>query len=328
MTAAQPKRGRNDGVFTSQTGETLAHVPVMLSECLDALRIKAGGVYCDCTLGCGGHSDAILARLDTGTLVCLDRDPEAVRLYKERFSGAKKVVVLNRNFSEISDIWAEMSFQAPDGVLMDLGFSSAQISAADRGLSFADEASLDMRLNPEEDVPTAADLVNNLTERELSEMFFRFGERSGARRIARRIAAERRKEPIQTAKRLAEIAAAAGGRPGKTHPATRIFLALRATVNRELEALEKGLRAALNLLNPSGRAAVISYHSLEDGIVKNIFRKAQKGCRCSLPPDECRCGFDPLGRILIPGGLVPTREEIGGNPRARSARLRIFERGS
>ncbi|MEW5946922.1 MAG: 16S rRNA (cytosine(1402)-N(4))-methyltransferase RsmH [bacterium] len=306
-------------------GET-GHVPAMLAEVLDALRVRPDGVYVDCTLGGGGHAGAILERLSGGMLVCMDRDAEAVRRFAATAGSREGVVALHANFADVAALWRERNFPAPDGILYDLGVSSTQIFGG-RGFSFSSDEVLDMRYDAAERVPTAADLVNSLSEGELEKLFFRFGERGAARRIARAIVRRRSSAPLKTTGDLVSaVAGAVRRRRSGTHPATRVFLALRALVNGELEALERSLRDAVPLAAPGGRVAAISYNSCEDRVVKDVFRRAERGCACALPPDECLCEGASAGRTLCPKGLTPGAQEVFRNPRARSARLRVFER--
>lgn len=331
MVAQSKAQGHKEGPLKSDASRgwlNTWHVPVMLNEVLKAIKPLPYGVYCDCTLGSGGHARAFLQCLKSGKLVCIDRDPVAVERFIAGLDTTKDVVVLNENFQNLAEIWSRWDFPAPDGILMDLGFSTSQVMDPERGFSFKDDNSLDMRYNRTEFIPTAFDIVNTMSESQLEAMFFRYGERGAARRLARKIVGMRAKSPIESARDLAELVSSAVGRRGKVHPATRVFLALRSTVNRELEALEKGVRSAIELLKPAGRIGVITYHSLEDRIVKQIFKRSEKGCRCSLPVDECRCDDESLGTNVYSRGKTPSGEEIESNPSARSARLRVFERGN
>ena len=303
--------------FSAQRS-TFRHTPVLLDEVIAGLSPKSGGRYVDGTLGGGGHAAAILERsAPDGRLLGLDADPAALaaaglRLapFEARFTPA------HGNFRDLGRLARERGFDRVDGILLDLGVSSHQLDTPERGFSFAADAPLDMRLDPTEG-DTAADLVNRLPEGELADLIFRYGEERGSRRVARFIAEARRKRPIARTAELAELVARAlGGRHGKIHPATRTFQALRIAVNRELESLEAALPQAVELLAPGGRLAVISFHSLEDRIVKLFFR--------------AESGYGGTGHarlaIVTKKPLEAGEEENRANPRARSAKLRIAER--
>lgn len=300
------------------------HIPVMRNEVLEALNVQPGGRYVDCTLGGAGHAEAILDRAQPGgTLVGIDADPAAITRGSERlahFGGNFKLV--NGNFRDVGDICRQLEFAPVNGVLMDLGLSSFQLELGE-GFSFQRDTTLDMRFGSEG--PTAADIVNTYSEAELADLIFKYGEEPASRRIARRIVAAR---PIRTSAQLAKAVEQAVGRRAnlKTHPATRTFQALRIAVNQELENLAAALPQAHGLLGFGARFAVLSYHSLEDRIVKEYIRRESRDCVCPPGLPECRCGHKATLRPVTRGALKPSLAEIEANPRARSARLRAAER--
>lgn len=290
------------------------------------LQPHASGAYIDGTVGAGGHSAALLeASAPDGRLLGLDQDPNALRVAAERLAPfGERVTLVQANFRMLGDVARAHGFDAVDGILLDLGFSSLQMDDPERGFSFTAEGPLDMRLDPSAAI-TAADLVNRLPERELANLIFEYGEERQSRRIARAIVAHR---PIHTARELGElIAQAVPRRRGeRIHPATRTFQALRIAVNDELGALEEALPQAVELLKPGGRLAVISFHSLEDRIVKNYFRREATDCLCPPHILFCECGHRASLAIVTRKPITPTEEEISRNPRARSAKLRVAER--
>lgn len=300
------------------------HAAVLVAEVLEALRAGPGRAYVDATIGQGGHAEAILAATaPTGRLLGLDRDPAAVASARQRLAPyGERCVIRQGSLGDLAAHAAEADWRAAAGVLMDLGFSSDQIEDAARGFSFQAEGRLDMRYDP--DGPTtAADLVNELPEGELADLLYRFGEEHRSRRIARAIVAAR---PIETTTQLAAVVQRAVGRSGRTHPATRTFQALRIAVNRELDEIGRGLSDAMDLLAGGGRLAVISFHSLEDRLVKQTLRDAARDCICPPELPECRCHHRATMRLVTKKPITPTRQEIQANPRARSARLRVAER--
>jgi len=300
------------------------HIPVMRNEVLDALNVQPGGRYVDCTLGGAGHAEAILDRAQPGgTLVGIDADPAAIARARERlarFEGNFELV--NGNFRDVGDICRQLEFAPVNGVLMDLGLSSFQLELGE-GFSFQRDTTLDMRFGDEG--PTAADIVNTYSEAELADLIFKYGEEPASRRIARRIVEAR---PVRTSTELAKAVEQAVGRRAnlKTHPATRTFQALRIAVNQELENLAAALPQAHGLLGFGARFAVLSYHSLEDRIVKEYIRRESRDCVCPPGLPECRCGHTATLRPVTRGALKPSLAEIEANPRARSARLRAAER--
>jgi 16S rRNA (cytosine1402-N4)-methyltransferase len=303
---------------------TTKHVPVMLAEVLEALAVRPGGRYVDCTLGGAGHAEAILERSQPGgTLVGIDADPAAIERGAERlarFEGAFRLV--QGNFRQVGEICRQMEFAPVHGVLMDLGLSSFQLDEGE-GFSFQRETPLDMRFGGT--ALTAEDIVNNYSEAELADLIFKYGEDPASRRIARYIVAAR---PVRTTAQLAKAVEQAVGRRAnlKTHPATRTFQALRIAVNQELDSLAAALPQAHGLLGFGARLAVLSYHSLEDRIVKEYIRRESRDCICPPGLPECRCGHKATLRPVTRGALTPGLNEIAANPRARSAKLRAAER--
>lgn len=305
------------------------HRPVLLQEVLEYLRVRPGGAYIDATFGGGGHSRAILeASAPDGRVLALDADPAAVargEAMAREFPG--RLVIRHSNFADLTRVARANGFDQVDGVLMDLGLSSFQLDEAERGFSFRHPAPLDMRFDPATDL-TARDIVNTWPEPELARLLFEYGEEPKARRIARAIVSAREERPIETTVELAALVErAVGGRRGMAiHPATKTFQALRIAVNRELEVLPVGLAAALDVLAPGGRLVVISFHSLEDRIVKRFFRTEASDCICPPHTPVCVCGHRARLRIVTPKPVRPSEEELEMNPRSRSARLRAAER--
>ena len=299
------------------------HIPVMLNEVINSLNIKPDGIYVDGTAGGAGHSSEIAKRLTTGKLIALDRDPDAVKTASERLQGYPAEVVKS-NFSEMDRVLNSMGIDAVDGILLDLGVSSYQLDSAERGFSYRKNAELDMRMS--KDGISAEDLVNNLSTDELADIFRRYGEERFAYKIAQRIAKERAATRITGTLQLADIISsavpAAARRDG--HPARKCFQALRIAVNGELDSLNTALDTAFNLLNKDGVLAIITFHSLEDRMVKQRFKEYCTGCIC--PPDfpVCVCGKTPRGRLLSKKAIEPTEKELEDNPRSRSAKLRVI----
>jgi 16S rRNA (cytosine1402-N4)-methyltransferase len=301
------------------------HVPVLVKEVIEALAVQPGGRYIDCTVGGGGHAVAILEHSSPGgQLLGLDADPEAIGIAREKLGGYRdSVLLLNENFINLESVATEHGFCPVNGILFDLGLSSFQLSSDARGFSFQHEAALDMRLNPEQE-DTAEDIVNKLPEAELAHLIKTYGEESYSHKIARRIVEER---PIKTTLQLARtVELAVGGKRGKIHPATRTFQALRIAVNRELQHLETGLEKALSLLGYGGRLVVISYHSLEDRIVKRFMHRESSDCICPPNTPVCVCGHKASLRLVSRRVITPAAGEVRFNPRSRSARLRVAER--
>lgn len=300
------------------------HKPVLFTETIDSLAIRPEGTYIDGTAGGGGHSEAILQHLKGGRLLSIDQDPDAIAACTARLSSYPGWMIRQGNFSQMVELAASCGITQVDGVLMDIGVSSHQLDTPERGFSYHTDAPLDMRMSQEG--PTAADLVNTLSWQQLADIIRRYGEDKSAARIARAIVEAREKEPIRTTLQLADIirnAVPAAVRRAEGHPARKTFQALRIAVNGELDRLSEGLEAAFSLLSPGGRLAVITFHSLEDRIVKQKMNEWCTGCTC--PPDfpVCVCGKKPRAELVYKKGLAPTEKEIQENPRARSARLRV-----
>ena len=316
----------------TEEGAAVRHVPVMPDEVLEAMAPRAGSSHVDATLGGGGHAERILEASDPdGRLLGLDADGAAIARVHARLAPryGGRLELRQANFRELATLAPEAGFEAVDGALFDLGLPSFQLADDERGFGFRTAGPLDMRFDTSRGVP-ASELLATLDQAELTALFRRYGEEPFAGRIARAVVESRRTSPVRTADELAALVAlAAPGRaPGRrrVHPATRVFQALRIAVNEELEALEAGLAAAVDLLRPGGRLVVLSYHSLEDRIVKRFFQAERRGCVCPPEAPVCVCGRTPRLRLLTPKGLVPTAAEIAANPRARSARLRAAER--
>jgi 16S rRNA (cytosine1402-N4)-methyltransferase len=301
----------------------------MLEEVLAWLNPRPGGVYVDATIGAGGHAEAILARIaPAGTLIGIDRDATALAVAGQRLAryGAS-VSLRHANFTAIRQVLAEAGIEAVDGIVMDLGASSLQLDAPDRGFSFSRPGPLDMRMDQTQTL-RAADLVNELSEAELAGLIFTYGEERFARRIAREIV---RRRPLASTAELADAVAAAIPRkawPRTIHPATRTFQALRIATNRELDNLEQALPDAVGSLREGGRLCVITFHSLEDRILKHTYLRLSRGCTCPPGSPTCSCGGRRLIRVLTRRPVVPSAAEVAANPRARSAKLRVAERRS
>ena len=310
---------------------TSYHVPVLLEETLAQLDLKPGAVIVDGTLGGGGHAQAILERTaPDGLLIGLDLDPDAIREAGERLSSfGDRVRLVQASFRELEDVARELQPIAIDGVLLDLGVSSHQLDRPERGFRFSPgpASPLDMRMNREEGGTTAASLLATLSAGDLERVFSQYGQLPGARRLARAIVERRGMVPLATAKDLIDLIQGLGIGRGRQHnPATLVFQALRIAVNDELTALEEGLAAAIQVLRPGGRLVVLTYHSLEDRIVKHTFRSAARGCVCPPSFPVCRCGRKPTVLLATRRAIEPSSREIETNPRARSARLRAAAR--
>lgn len=306
------------------------HIPVLLSEVIDALNLKPGGVYVDCTLGGGGHAEAVLDRIGPeGTLIGIDRDPDALVAAKERLAGKPgKFIAVHSNFSEVGQVIASCGFSAVDGVYFDLGVSSFQLDTPERGFSYHHEARLDMRMNPSDPL-SAFEVVNEYPEEELRRIISEYGEERWAHRIAEFIVKAREREPIETTTQLVEIikqAIPAKARRSGPHPARRTFQALRIEVNGELKAIAPAIRAAVDCLKPGGRIAIITFHSMEDRIVKRTFQELARGCICPRDLPVCVCHRKPQLTLITKRPIVPSAQEVSQNPRARSAKLRVAER--
>jgi 16S rRNA (cytosine1402-N4)-methyltransferase len=305
----------------------IMHQSVLLAEVMAALQPYPGGIYIDGTVGAGGHTAALLtASAPDGQVFGFDRDQSALELARRQLAQfGQRVHLFHANFDQLAQVVKAQGLPRADGILLDLGVSSMQLDQPERGFSFQAEGPLDMRMDASAG-PTAADLVNGLPEEELANLIYRYGEERHSRRIARAIVKAR---PIQTTVELAQIVARASGASrserSRIHPATRTFQALRIAVNDELGALERALPQALACLQPGGRLAVISFHSLEDRIVKNYFKQESQDCIC--PPEQpvCTCGHKATIDIITKRPITPSLAEIEANPRARSAKLRVVE---
>lgn len=302
-----------------------SHEPVLLREAIEALQIQRGGRYIDCTINGGGHAAAILERsAPGGQLLGIDADPEAIEAAKERLKAfGKAVVLVNDNFRYLGDICSRFNFRPVHGILFDLGISSLQLETSGRGFSFQQDSPLDMRFSPRQRL-TAADIVNTYSEHELASLIEKYGEERRGREIAKRIVESR---PLRTTFELVRVVEqVVGGVRGRIHPATKTFQALRIAVNQELENLELALGQALDLLVSGGRIVVISFHSLEDRIVKKFLRRESQGCLCPPTVPVCVCGHTPKLRLITKKAVRPSPAEIEVNPRSRSARMRVGER--
>jgi 16S rRNA (cytosine1402-N4)-methyltransferase len=303
---------------------SLAHTPVLLPETVKALNVQPGGRYIDCTVGAGGHAATILeGSTPGGQLLGLDADPDSARAARQRLEDfGNSVRIVQENFVNLEVTCLKYDFMPVNGILFDLGLSSPQLDSGDRGFSFQREAPLDMRFNPKQNT-SAADIINNAAEAELAYIIRTYGEENSGYRIARRIVAER---PLKTTAELAKVVEKAVPRRGKIHPATRTFQALRIAVNHELDNLEAALKQAVRLLGHQGRLVVISYHSLEDRIVKRFMQQEASGCICPPGTPSCICHHTPSLKLVQRKVIKPGAEEISRNPRSRSAKLRVAER--
>jgi 16S rRNA (cytosine1402-N4)-methyltransferase len=307
------------------------HIPVLSGEVRELLAVRPGDTVVDCTFGGGGHASLLAGDLQgRGQIVAIDRDPDAtpqLEAFARSLPAGVELSVLRNSFARALEELAEEGFRA-DAILFDLGVSSMQLDQPERGFSYANDAPLDMRMDPHVE-PSAADLVNEWSEADLARTFTRYGEERFARPIARAIVRRRAERPFLRTLDLVDTVRGAIPTParfGQGHPAKRVFQALRIAVNEELEALQAGLSAALDLLRPGGRLVVLSYHSLEDRIVKRFIATERRGCICPPELPVCVCGKNPRLRMVTRPSLTPSATEIAANPRARSARLRAAER--
>jgi 16S rRNA (cytosine1402-N4)-methyltransferase len=305
--------------------EAISHAPVLADEAIQYLAVQPGGRYVDCTTGAGGHARAILeASAPGGVILCLDADEKALRVAEQNLAPfAESVRLVEANFRDLADVCRQYNFVPVHGVLFDLGLSSMQLADAERGFSFQIEAPLDMRFGKSQSL-TASEIVNDYTERDLADLIWRLGEEPASRRIARAIL---RARPLTTTTELAStVSRAVSGRHTRIHPATRTFQALRIAVNDELGALETALGQARDLLGPGGRLVVISFHSLEDRIVKQFLQRESRDCICPPEYPTCQCGHRISLRVLTRKSITPGEAELAANPRSRSARLRAAEK--
>ena len=305
------------------------HVSVLLDECIQALNIKPDGIYVDGTLGGAGHSSQIAARLTTGRLIGIDRDPKALKAASERLAPwADRVTLVHSNFSQLDEVLEDLGIEGVDGILLDLGVSSPQLDEAERGFSYMADAPLDMRMNSEDSL-TAHEVVNSWPREELRRILYEYGEERYAPQIAAAIDRRRAEKPIETTLELVDVIRSAmppAALREKQHPAKRSFQAIRIAVNDELGAVGRVLEVAVPKLNKKGRLAIITFHSLEDRLVKNGMAANAKGCTCPPNFPVCICGNKPKVKLISKKPIVSGPEELERNPRARSAKLRVCEK--
>lgn len=304
------------------------HVSIMLNECIEGLNIKKDGIYVDGTMGGAGHSSEIVKRLDNGLLIGIDQDTDALRASKERLKNYNNVKFVHNNFCNIKEVLSELNISGVDGILLDLGVSSYQLDTPERGFSYMHDAKLDMRMNKDAEL-SAYEVVNGYSKEELQYIIKEYGEDKWASRIADFIVRQRNKKPIETTFELVEVIKAAipaSARREGPHPAKRTFQAIRIEVNKEIEILENAINDCLDVLNKGGRLCVITFHSLEDRIVKNVFKKRQNPCECPPSFPVCMCNKRADIEIITKKPIIPSDEEIEFNPRSRSAKLRIAEK--
>ncbi len=310
-------------------GQIFAHRSVMLEPCMDALAIKPDGIYVDGTAGGGGHSYEIARRLTTGLLIALDRDEAAIKAASAKLSPmGERARVVRSNFRHVADVLDTLGIERIDGILLDLGVSSYQLDTPERGFSYMADAPLDMRMDARAE-KTAYDVVNTYSESDLRRILFDYGEERFAPRIASRIVQARSVKPIETTGELTALIKAAipaAARDGGHHPAKRSFQAIRIEVNAELDVIRPALEAAMKRLNKGGRMAVITFHSLEDRIVKQTFADMASGCTCPRGLPVCVCGKTPQVKVVSRKPILPDGEELAVNPRSRSAKLRVAEK--
>lgn len=305
------------------------HYSVMLKETVDALQIVPGGIYADGTMGGGGHSYEILSRCGDISLIGIDQDKEAIAAAKKRLCGFEgRFTQVNRNFSEIKSILSELNIDKIDGAVLDLGVSSYQLDNAERGFSYMHDAPLDMRMNRDGNL-SAYDVVNGYSEAELTRIFYEYGEENWSKRVAEFIVKRRAERPVQTTGELVEIIKAAipqKARREGSHPAKRIFQAVRIEVNGELRILRNAAEDFIDVLKPGGRLAIITFHSLEDRIIKQVFAEKAQGCTCPPEFPVCVCGKKPEIKLITRKPKLPTNAELAENSRSKSAKLRIAEK--
>ena len=306
-----------------------SHYSVLLGECIDGLDIKPDGIYVDGTAGGGGHSFEIAKRLTTGRLIAIDQDKDAIAAAGKRLSEfSDRVTLVRNNFSNLAQVCAELGIEKIDGFLIDAGVSSFQLDCAERGFSYSADAPLDMRMDTRNSL-TAREVVNEYTEQQLKKILFDYGEERFSPAIASAIVRERAKAPIETTAELSAIIKSAippFAREGGHHPAKRSFQAIRIEVNRELDVIEPAIRAAEKLMRVGGRIAVITFHSLEDRIVKQTFASLAQGCTCPKNFPVCVCNNKPTLKVITKKPILPSAEELAVNPRSRSAKLRVAQK--
>ena len=306
-----------------------SHRSVLLDECIEGLDIKPDGVYVDGTAGGGGHSFEIARRLVGGRLVCIDQDSAAIEAASKKLAPfSDKVTIVRNNFSNIYEVCESLGIEKIDGMLMDLGVSSYQLDTAQRGFSYSADAPLDMRMDSRASL-NAEMVVNTYSPEELRRILYDYGEERFTRQIVSAIVAEREKSPIKTTGQLSEIikgAIPARAREGGHHPAKRSFQAIRIEVNRELDVIEPAIRDGVKLLSKGGRMAIITFHSLEDRIVKQAYAKLAEGCTCPKSLPICVCNNKPTVKVVTKHPIVPSERELEENPRSRSAKLRVAEK--
>lgn len=305
------------------------HISVLYEETLNSLNIKDGGIYVDGTLGGGGHSKGILERGKNVRLIGIDRDIEAIGAAKERLKGYEdNITLVNDNFSNIKQILKELKIDKIDGAVLDLGVSSYQLDNAERGFSYMHDARLDMRMNPNDEL-SAYEVVNGYSKESLTKIFYEYGEEKWSARVAEFIIEKREKKPVETTLELVEIIKAAIPKKVRvegSHPAKRIFQAIRIEVNNELGILKDTISDIVEVLNPGGRIAVITFHSLEDRIIKKAFIDLAMGCECPKTFPVCVCNRQPIVKIIAKKPILPTTKEENENPRSKSAKLRVAEK--
>ena len=305
------------------------HISVLLNESVDALGINPDGIYVDGTMGGGGHSEAVVSRLSPkGMLIGIDRDTEALGASQKRLSSFDNVRYAHNNYKNVKDVIEEYGIDSIDGAVLDLGVSSYQLDCKERGFSYMEDAPLDMRMN-RQNSKTAYDVINTYSEKELADIFFKYGEEKFSRKIAAIIADRRKDKPVETTLELVDIIKAAipeRFRQKGSHPAKRVFQAVRIEVNGELEDLRYALDNFFDVLKPGGRLSVITFHSLEDRIVKTAFNDYATGCTCPKDFPICVCGKKPRGKVITRKPVLPTDEECEYNKRSKSAKLRVVEK--
>lgn len=305
------------------------HSPVLLHECIDNLNIKPDGIYIDGTMGGAGHSSAICSMLSSnGRLIAIDQDINAIEAGRKRLSSFANAAIVHNNFSNILDVMQDLGINSADGILLDLGVSSPQLDTPERGFSYNYDSHLDMRMNQNQEL-SAYDVINKYSEEELKNIIYSYGEEKWAARIAKFIVEQRTDKPIETTFEFVDIIKAAipkGARSGGPHPAKRTFQAIRIEVNKELEILKKSIEDMCRILNSGGRLCIITFHSLEDRIVKNTFRTLEKPCTCPPEFPICVCGKKPVAKVITRKPIYPPQQEIEDNNRARSAKLRVLQK--